>query len=219
MLFGLEGFSEYIYHTAALPFIFMALARVGASLRFDRGVRENLLNLFLMGIFAVVFLHWAYQILLLSFSPQTYFSRSTAWARENYLTGWSNGFQIKPVLEFLKGQEGEGVVFVDPQWGNPGTALKVFQASYPNMHIAPLPSDFYSRAAREDSREFLRSFSSRFIVFSDWRGTKLRNYLFDPIFNGKMCDDMWKIQTYSEQTPLVVCSFDSDFAPRLQIAS
>ena len=101
----------------------------------------------------------------------------------------------------------------------PSCFSKVFQASYPNMHIAPLPSDFYSRAAREDSREFLRSFSSRFIVFSDWRGTKLRNYLFDPIFNGKMCDDMWKIQTYSEQTPLVVCSFDSDFAPRLQIAS
>jgi hypothetical protein len=59
---------------------------------------------------------------------------------------WANGSGIPELLARVSGLA-PGVLVVDPQWGHPGTALRVFHARYPQLDVRML-SDEWTDAAR-----------------------------------------------------------------------
>ena len=209
VIIGLKSFNEYIYNTAAIIFLVIILARLAAILseHAPRGhlSRPVLVTNLVLGLFYAIMIGiWLYQVGLMKISPIKYIERSSPWMRGNYLTGWSGGFGIGQVIDLLKRQEGPALAIVDPQWGNPGTALQVYQNYYPQVLTIPLSQDFLDPARRRELH--LEEFKNRFVIFSKrdivtrddaWRQNVLDNF----------CLKREEFKEYEKQTPIVVCEF------------
>lgn len=214
VVFGLRGFNEYIYGTAVIVFLAAILGRsasVLASWRPAFGWRF----LFALGaaFFCFILIFWVLQIYLLKTNPAGYLDRGTAWLRGNNLLSWANGFNVPILVEMLRQQPDPSVAFVDPQWGNPGTALQIFQKYYPQVRIGVISPDLLQP-------EFLNQlavagFKSRLAIFSkNGNAPDLRRQWQEGL-EANLCGSdslagasrRLDFRTHSEQTPVVICIF------------
>jgi Dolichyl-phosphate-mannose-protein mannosyltransferase len=208
IIFLLRGFNEYLFNTAVIAVLLPLLARTGLLVwdmtRSGSAGRVRAGLLICAGILAG---HWGYQLVLMSVSPGKYIERSTSWAVSNYLKGWPTGFGVKEVVALLEKEKRPGILFVDPQWGNPQVALRIYgRTRFPNLRIVPISREFLdpseTRKLRDDARQMGQV---RLAVFSadnsDERDRWQRNV------GQQMCDTRQEIRAYPGQTPIVVCSF------------
>ena len=208
VIFLLRGFNEYLFNTAVIAVLLPVLARTVLlvwnmnRIGYAGRVRASLL------ICAGIMLgHWGYQLVLMSSSPGRYIERSTSWAVVNYLKGWSTGFGVKEVVALLEKEKRPGILFADPQWGNPVTALQVYGGTrFPNLRIVPVSREFLNSSETQELRDAARQMGQvRLVIYSadtsDGRDQWQRN------IEQQMCDTREEIRTYPKQMPIVVCSF------------
>ena len=145
------------------------------------------------GIAILLIMIWSYQLVHYYASPQRYVEKfGTEWMKVNYLTGWSSGFGVNEALELLS-HERNKYVFVDPQWGNPGTAIQVYARSHPTLRIMPLP---LNQARLLDTLPQ----NSAVLVFR-YRP----NSWWDDILKLNICRNRNDIKIVEDQQPLIVC--------------
>jgi hypothetical protein len=151
---------------------------------------------------------WGYQLVLMKVDPGRYILRSTPWMVSNYLQNWSTGFGINMVVDYLGTRDDgqRGVVFTDPQWGNPQTALQVFAKSrYPHFQVSGITAEFTDEAQIRKLRdERLADIPHRFLVYSaatdsertEWQKTVQ-----------VLCDRRQQFREHPAEPPLIVCEF------------
>ena len=206
VLLLLRGFNEYIYNTATIVFLVPLLAATFFAALQKIGPR--VLWTLTLASFVGLGAHWVYQDALMKVSPADYIRRSTPWAVRGYLENWSGGFGVAEAIAYVKGQEGPGLVLADPQWGNPRTALEVYNATSPRtMQIIGLTSDFQTAAGTLAAKEFIlaQPFKTRLVVFSAARN-ETRAVWQDNVTNF-LCDNRKEIQIEPTQPPIIICSF------------
>lgn len=197
---GLRGFNDYIYNTALVTLILLMLARV---LAFPPAARLGRAAVLVLG--AALALNWGWQIARLSVSPAQYFLRSTAWMQQNYVRGWPTGFGIPETVKFLKEQPGPGLVFVDPQWGNPGTSLEVYRDQYPQLRVAKISDQFQEVSNAEQFQQKARKiYTTRLVIFS--ANPNGRSHWQDSVYK-YLCSERREIKAAPEQMPIVICRY------------
>lgn len=208
VIFLLRKFNEYIFNTAVIVVLLPLLART-AFLVWNAArngktawVRGGLLVC--AGIMAG---HWGYQVILMSISPGRYIERSTPWAVTNYLKGWSTGFGVKEIVAMLEKENTPGVLFIDPQWGNPRTALEVYaKARFPKLRVIPVTSEFLDPSEARKLRETVRKIGqTHWVVFSAHNSDEREQWQVNA--ERQMCDTRMEIKAYPDQMPIIVCSF------------
>lgn len=211
VLFLLKGFNEYIYNTAVIVFLIPLLAAAffaaWSATTSSRGI-FRLVGILTLVSFAGLLAHWIYQDALMKISPADYIRRSTPWAISNYLENWSGGFGVAEAIAYIRKQEGPGLVLTDPQWGNPGTALKVYSVIPPRtMQVVSLTMDFLTPEGARAAREYIlgQPFKTRLMVFSAARN-EARSVWQDNVLK-YICDDRKDIQVEPTQPPIVICAF------------
>ena len=205
--FLLTGFNEYMYHTATIVFSVAILGRIAVIL--SEHIRSKTPpRWFFVGTLAIMVITvgwWLYQDALIEFAPVRYLEQSTPWAESAYLIGWSSGYGVSGVVDFLKTTNEQGTLVTDPQWGNPGTSLQVYNASYPKLTSINMPKEFIS-----DS--FLSALASAglptkgFIIYSDWFPKGDKRLEWRP-YAEQLCKDRRIFTGYKTEPPIVVCKF------------
>jgi 4-amino-4-deoxy-L-arabinose transferase-like glycosyltransferase len=142
--FLLRGFNEYIFNTGVIAVLLPLLARTGLLVwDMTRNGNAGRVRVGLLICAGIVAGHWGYQLILMSCSPGKYLERSSSWAVRNYLKGWPTGFGVKEVVALLEKEKRPGILFVDPQWGNPQTALQIYGPTrFPNLRMVPISMEF-----------------------------------------------------------------------------
>jgi hypothetical protein len=150
VIFALRGFNEYMVNTAVVAVLLPMLARaLVAAWSGPRILRYLACGL---GLFFAV--HWGYQMALVRISPAGYVARSTPWAVDNYLRGWSSGFGVREVVEMLAREPERTLVIADAQWGNPRTALEVYTSQrLPHVHVTGVGREFLDPAEARRLRD------------------------------------------------------------------
>jgi hypothetical protein len=208
IIFLLRGFNEYLFHTAVITALLPMLARMGVFI--SDLVREKNAGILryaaLLGAgFLVV--HWSYQDILMNVSAGKYIERSSQWARANYLHSWPTGFAVREIVGLLEKEKRPGIVFVDPQWGNPRTALEVYRKKrYPNLRIEGVTREFLDSQETQKLRDFAAGLGSVHLAIysADSSGKRER---WQANINAQMCNTRTEIKAYPSQMPIVVCQF------------
>jgi Dolichyl-phosphate-mannose-protein mannosyltransferase len=206
--FLLRGFNEYLFNTAVIVALLPLLGRMGISLVMLGPTRKrDVMRYAGLSICALTLIHWIYQDILMAVSPGHYIERSTPWAVSNYLTGWSTGFGVKETVALLEKEKRTGVVFVDAQWGNPGTALEVYaKERFPHLRIVPVSREFLDPAETRKLKEAaLQIAPVHFAIYSaDSSGERP---LWQTNLQAQMCETRREIKAHRSQAAIVVCSF------------
>ena len=209
IIFLLREFNEYMVNTAVVAVLLPLLAR-GSVMMWDlsRGGRTRWLRAVFLAAAAGMSACWCYQIVLMHGAPGRYIERSTRWAVANYLTGWSTGFGVKEVVAMLEKEPGTGVIFADPQWGNPRTALEVYASErFPKLRVVEVSREFLDSVQLRELRDVARRLGpARFLIFSPgtpWppHGEWLRDA------EREMCEERTEVKAWPGQMPIVVCRF------------
>ena len=140
-------------------------------------------------------------------SPGKYIERSTPWAISNYLTRWSTGFGVKETVAILEQEKRPGILFVDAQWGNPGTALEVYgRERFPQLRIVPVSREFLDSAETQKLKEAaVKMAPVHFAVYSaDPDETRAQ---WQANLQAHMCESRREIKAYPGQAPIIICSF------------
>lgn len=206
--FLLRGFNEYMLNTAVIVALLPLLGRMAVLLCAPAHSRKgDLVRRAVLAGGGLVLAHWASQDILMATSPGRYIERSTSWALSNYLTRWSTGFGIEEVAAILEKEKRPGVVFVDAQWGNPGTALAVYgKERFPNLRIVPVSREFLDQAETQKLKEAARRLSPvRFAIYS--ADASQGRAQWQANLQEQMCETRREIKSYPSQVPIVVCSF------------
>ena len=208
VIFLLRGFNEYLFNTAVIVTLLPFLARLGLSLSMSaHSRREDLVRYAALALSALALTHWIYQDVLMAVSPGRYIERSTPWATSNYLSRWSTGFGVNEIVAILGKEKRPGVVFVDAQWGNPGTALEVYgKERFPHLRIVPVSREFLDQAETAKLKEAaLKIAPVHFAIYSfDSSGERPR---WQTNLQQQMCETRREIKAHPSQAPIVVCTF------------
>ena len=211
VIFGLRGFNEYIYNTAVIIFLIPILARLAVFgfFEFNFSTNKILINISRGAIFLILIaltINWSYQIFLMKTAPIKYLERGSEWMVGNYLTGWANGFNVPDIVNFLAGQEDKTIALVDPQWGNPGTALQVFQEKfYPQVVLVPITTNLLIGELKAEIEK--AGFKNKFAIFSaQGNAQELRNQ-WQGWVEQNLCDEKLEFKKYPLQTPVILCKF------------
>lgn len=203
VIFALRGFNEYMVNTAVVAVLLPMLARaLVAAWSGPRILRYLACGL---GLFFAV--HWGYQMALVRISPAGYVARSTPWAVDNYLHGWSSGFGVREVVEMLAREPERTLVIADAQWGNPRTALEVYTSQrLPHVHVTGVGREFLDPAeARRLRDEALHAAPVRYVIFSaDPSGIRAQ---WQANIEREMCDRRTEVRAAAGQSPIVICGF------------
>ena len=206
--FMLRGFNEYMFNTAVIVALLPLLGRMAVLLSEPALSRKGeLLRRALLAGGGLVLTHWAAQDILMGTSPGRYIERSTPWAMSNYLTRWSTGFGVKETVTILEQEKRPGILFVDAQWGNPGTALEVYgKKRFPHLRIVPVSREFLDQAETRKLKEAARKMAPvRFAVYS--ADTDEARSQWQTNLQAHMCESRREIKAHPSQAPIVVCSF------------
>ena len=206
--FLLRGFNEYMLNTAVIVALLPLLGRMAVFLLAPaRSRRGILMRQAVLAGGGLVLAHWAAQDILMGTSPGRYIERSTPWAISNYLTGWSTGFGVKETVAVLEQDKRPGILFVDAQWGNPGTALEVYgKERFPHLRIVPVSREFLDQAETRKLKEAaLKMAPAHFAVYS--ADTDEARSQWQTNLQAEMCESRREIKAYPAQAPIVVCSF------------
>ena len=208
VLFFLRGFNEYLFNTAVIAVLLPVLARaiVFASELAPSG-RETAVRRGVLVVAGLALIHWVYQDTLMAVAPGKYFERSTPWAATNYLKSWSTGFGVKEIVNLLANEKRPGIVFVDPQWGNPNIALKVYcKQRFPNLTIVDITREFLDPNETRKLKEVTaRSPLVRLAIYSADASDERRQWQAN--IEEQMCERREEIRAYPTQMPIVVCRF------------
>ncbi len=207
VLFFLRGFNEYLFNTAVVAVLLPLLARtIVFAGDVPRGGKIRL-RWTVLTVSGLALSNWVYQDALMIVSPGKYFERSTPWAAGNYLKSWSTGFGVKEIVNRLANEKRPGIVFVDPQWGNPGTALEVYRKKrFPNLQVVPMGREFLDRSETgklKDSAAVLGPV--HLAIYSADSSDERRQW--QAIVEEQMCERREEIRAYPTQTPIVICRF------------
>jgi len=203
----LRGFNEYMFNTAVIALLLPLSARAMlAAWQRQRGAASGFARLAFLACAALTIAHWTYQNTLMGISPGKYVERSTPWAKANYLEQWPTGFGVKEIVAILEKEKRPGVIFADPQWGNPRTALEVYaRKRFPNLRIVPIMSDFNNEANAKKVRDLaVNLVPARFAIYSADTSRGRQNWMRNI---DKICVDRAEIRAYSSQMPIVLCRF------------
>lgn len=206
--FLLRGFNEYMLNTAVIVALLPLLGRMAVFLCAPAHSRKgDLVRRAVLAGGGLVLAHWASQDILMGTSPGRYIERSTPWALSNYLTRWSTGFGVKEIAAILEKEKRPGVIFVDAQWGNPGTALEVYgKERFPNFRIVPVSREFLDQAQTQKLKEAARKLAPvRFAIYSADASEGRTQWQAN--LQEQMCESRREIKSYPSQAPIVVCSF------------
>ncbi len=208
ILVMLRGFNEYMFNTAViallLPLLARALMQAATMTKTGRG---RFFRFALLALGACTILHWSFQAALMMTAPGRYIARSTPWAIANYLNGWPTGFGVAEVVDRLAQIEGPGVILLDPQWGNPRTALEVYaKRRFPQLKIVPMGREFMDPAQAQQIKARAQGFAPvRLAIFSaNHYGARA---VWQEIIGREMCSERTEIKGDPRQMPIVVCRF------------
>ncbi|MEP6809777.1 MAG: glycosyltransferase family 39 protein [Chthoniobacterales bacterium] len=207
VIFLLRAFNEYLFNTAVIVSLLPLLARSWIlAWPAARTAPGRLLRVGLLVFAALTLANWTWQIALLGSSPGRFIEQSTPWAAANYLKAWPTGFGINDVVRILEQEKRPGLVFADPQWGNPRTALEVYgREKFLNLHVisaAEFPDGAEMKRFADSARE---KFPARFLIFSaDQSG---RRQEWQRALVGEVCQDRIEVKSYPTQMPLILCRF------------
>jgi 4-amino-4-deoxy-L-arabinose transferase-like glycosyltransferase len=208
VLFLLRGFNEYLFNTAVIAVLLPLLARtiVVASESAPSG-RETAVRRAVLVVAGLALIHWAYLDTLMIVSPGRYFEQSTPWAAGNYLKSWSTGFGVKEIVNRLANEKRPGIIFVDPQWGNPGTALEVYRKKrFPNLQVIAMGREFLDPEQTRKLKELAtRRAPVHFAIYSADGSDERPQW--QAIVEEQMCERQEEIRAYPTQMPIVVCRF------------
>lgn len=206
--FLLRGFNEYLFNTAVITALLPLLARMVVFVgQFAQTGRGDLLRRLLLLCAVLTFGFWGYQDILMGMSAGNYIERSSTWARANYLKSWSTGFGVKEIVALLEKEKGPGIIFIDAQWGNPGTALEVYRAKrFPSLRIVPISREFLDPSgARKLADAAKKMAPTRLAIFSTDRSGRRQQWI-DNV-EREMCETRSDVRAYRDQTSIIVCRF------------
>lgn len=208
VVFGLRSFNEYLYHTAIIVFLAVFLGCFWEELRSSwltsvgwKKIAAG--SLLVIMLFVLLFGSW--QIYLMKTDQSRYINRGTTWMKGNYLLSWANGFNVPDLIESLEALPDPSIAFLDPQWGNPGTALQVFQYRYPQVKLAPISLDLM----KPDFINQIRSagYKDRLVIFSALGNLQESRKQWQDEIDKNLCNKREELSVFSGQTPVVVCHF------------
>lgn len=205
----LRGFNEYLFNTAVIAALLPLLARTAIFVvGFFRGDETLLLRSGVAICAGLVVAHWTYQDTLMAISPGKYIERSSSWAIANYLKSWSTGFGVREIIDMLAKEKRPGLVFADSQWGNPRTALEVYDRKrFPNLRVVPVTREFLDRNETRRLRAFVaRLRPVHFAIYSADQFSDRRTP-WETTISQEMCDTRMEIKAYPSQMPIIVCQF------------
>ena len=208
VIFFLKGFNEYLFNTAVIATLLPLLGRTGVRLWPPVANRTSPLPpIAILALGGVGLCNWFYQDILMAVSPGRYIERSTPWAVSNYLTRWSTGFGVIETVATLEGEKREGVVFIDAQWGNPGTALEVYRKKrFPNLRMVPVSREFLNEVETRKLKETALALAPVHLAIysADRSGVRAQ---WQTQLERQMCEERREVKSYPAQTPIVLCSF------------
>ncbi|MDQ2659084.1 MAG: hypothetical protein M3Y03_01555, partial [Verrucomicrobiota bacterium] len=207
VIFLLRGFNEYLFNTAIIVVLLPLIARVGLVIwELPRVGRVRIVRGGLLAGAAIMLALWSYQIVLIGVSPGRFIELSTPWAASNYLTGWPTGFGVKEVMTLLEKEKQPGIIFADAQWGNPRSALEVYQARFPNLRIIPISREFSEPATVRKFAELAKKNRPvHFAIFSADPSGGRRDRQAN--VEREMCAERTEVKAYPGQMPIIVCRF------------
>jgi 4-amino-4-deoxy-L-arabinose transferase-like glycosyltransferase len=207
--FLLRGFNEYLFNTAVIATLLPLLARQAVLITdFVRAREQGWMTYAVLAAAALSIAYWGYQDVLMIVSPGKYLERSSRWAETNYLKSWSTGFGVNEIIALLEKEKRPGIVFADTQWGNPRTALEVYQKKrFPNLRIVEVTREFLDRDETRKLRNLVtRLRPAHYAVYSADSFSE-RRWPWETTIAQEMCDTRTEIKTYPSQMPIVVCQF------------
>lgn len=197
VIFGLKQFSEYIYNTSNVFFLTLIL---GSSICYIQGISWRSVNrpvrlVLRYAVIVILLVSWIYPLPVFYTSAETYIERfGTRWMKQSFLYGWSSGFGVKEMVSLLE-KERNKIVFVDPGWGNPATAIFVYRQRYPTLRIVQISSRaFFKNINRSEAKNVIVIFKNK----------KDRTWD-DELLNHHLCRDKKIYKLNEEQIPLIFC--------------
>lgn len=193
IIFGLRGFNEYMYHTAA-AFPLTLLMALGCVAMMETDIKKGVfVKLAARAVPFAAAAFWVIQSFFYYAGPAQYMSRfATPWMRENFMDGWAGGFWIREAVERLAKTDVD-TVYLDPQPGNPRTAFFVYNKKLPSTALVPMGPDFFMGLEAMKEEKSAAVFKQR---GRQWEEKLLAHAL---------CSDKVIYRVDERQTPLIVC--------------
>ncbi len=195
VVFGLRSFNEYIYNTSNAVYLTLIL---GASASHIMGFAERRAGPYMKYILKVPVV--ILPVLWMSAMPgyygpaESYIEKyGTPWMKENFLLGWPSGFGVKEAVTLLEKESGK-TVYLDPQPGNPRTAILVYRKRYPSLDFMPIDRNVIDGLHDIDEKKAIFIFRNR--PGFEWSEQVLRH---------DVCKKKIIFKTVDRQTPLVFC--------------
>lgn len=198
VIFGLKSFNEYIYNTAVVVFMTLALTAATLALKgYASDTKNAVARRCLRHSLPLVFLvAWLYPLPTYYTSPASYIQRfGTPWMVNNYLKGWPGGFGIDETLEMLE-KEKEKIVLLDQQWGNPGKGIIIYKKNFPELHLMPMGPEILDILRRPTRNTLI-------VVFKNISERKWD----DELLAHPVCKDHKVYQLTNDQVPLITCRY------------
>jgi len=203
VIFGLKWFNEHIYISLTLIFAVYMIARfavVSFSLN-ERWIRG-------CGVIIIIaMILWSgYQIIIMKSAPMKYLEWGTGQMKQDLLN-WTNGWNIREAVNMLKTIPGPSVLFVDPQWGNPGTALSVYRNQFPQVQVYPISSDLFKPEVQAEITKL--GFKNKMAIYSKTGNAQDSRNMWQIPLEQTICrpENRKEITSYENQTPLIFCEW------------
>lgn len=202
-----QGLNEYHSQAALGTFIPLALARIVSITGNPLQEKQNQIKIgkgLLMMLCAWAATAWLIQSATFLYSPQKYLEKATEETKSAYLTNWTTGYGIKEVVDILKNQEdSRTLALIDPQWGNPATALLVFQEYYYPLVMTQNLTLFWlsEKGAKMVDNMNLKKL---YFIFSN-RPDDDPTRFWQPNIKNALCAKKQEIKKHKDQIPILVC--------------
>ncbi len=130
---------------------------------------------------------------------------------------WWTPINVDKALSYLVAENragAKGALFIDPQWGHPGSYIKLYQHYFPNIGIAGLtdPAIFahlpqvLEAARTEGGKEYVYLLFNGLRDWGDWPPGAPKGWARDFYLSGK-CRGMTVIDQFSSQSNIVICKY------------
>lgn len=203
VIFGLKWFNEHIYISLTVIFTVYMIARF-AFLSFFSDKK------WIKGcgiiIIATMVLWSGYQIVMMKSAPMKYLEQGTGQMKQD-LFNWTNGWNIREAVNMLKTAPSPSVLFFDPQWGNPGTALVVYRNQFPQVQIFPISSDLFKPEVQAEITKL--GFKNKIAIYSKTGNAQDSRNTWQIPLEQTICrpENRKEITSYENQTPLIFCEW------------
>ncbi|MBI2412295.1 MAG: glycosyltransferase family 39 protein [Deltaproteobacteria bacterium] len=195
VVFGLRSFNEYIYNTSNAVYLTLILgASAGHIMGFAEKKDAPLIKYIFKSSVAILPVLWISTLPWYYGPAESYIEKyGTPWMEENFLLGWPSGFGIKEAVDLLQKESGK-TVYLDPQPGNPRTAILVYRKRYPSLEFMPIDRSVIDGLHDIDAKKAI-------FLFRDRPGLEWS----DKVLRHDVCKKKIIFKTVDRQIPLVFC--------------